>query len=309
MIVNKKKVETMQSSNLRIGYACINNSIGCIANSTFRLANYSEENLIAKIENNLSCLFRILKWNIENKIYFFRISSDLVPFASHPVCKFDWVNYFKKEFKEIGDFIKNNNIRISMHPDQFVLINAKDEKIIQKSIAELEYHAKVLDALGLDKTAKIQIHVGGVYDDKTLSVRRFVDNFKLLPENVKRRLVIENEERLYSLKDCLQINSFIGIPVLFDVFHHFLYNNKEGVSDSIKMTAKTWNNQDGNLMMDYSSQKEGGRFGAHADSIDLKDFELFIKEVIKSGVDIDLMLEIKDKEKSALRAIEFYNSY
>jgi len=294
---------------MRIGYACINNSIGCTANSTFRLSNYTEDNLIKKVENNLSCLFKILKWNVEHKIYFFRISSDLVPFASHPICKFDWVFYFEKQFREIGDFIKKNNIRISMHPDQFVLINAKDKKIVQRSFAELEYHSRVLDALGLDESAKIQIHVGGVYDDKELSIKRFVDNFKQLPECVKRRLVIENEERLYSLKDCLRISSSIGIPVLFDVFHHSLHNNKENISDSIRLAGETWKDKDGCLMMDYSSQKENGRFGAHIESIYLKDFEKFFKEVKKSKISIDLILEIKDKEKSVLKAIEFYNSH
>lgn len=289
---------------MRIGYACINNSIGMTANSTFRLANYSEKNLIEKVSNNLTALKKILEWNIKNKIYFFRISSDLVPFASHPICKFDWAKYFEKEFKEIGEIIKKNNMRISMHPDQFVLINALDEKIVQRSFAELEYHAKVLDCLGLDETAKIQIHVGGVYGDKVASLQRFVDNYKKLPENVRRRLVIENEERLYCLKDCLEINSKTGVPILFDIFHHSLFNTGEKSAEAIKLASKTWKDKDGDLMMDYSSQKPSGRFGAHIESIDLEDFKKFLKEAKESKVEIDLMLEIKDKEKSALMAKE-----
>jgi len=148
---------------VKIGYPCINTRIGCTANSTFRLKNYSKENLIEKVTNNLNCLRKILEFNAKNNLLFFRISSDLVPFASHPVCRFDWVKHFKREFKEIGDYIKKNNIRISMHPDQFVLINAKDKDIVKRSIKELDYHCSVLDAMGLDGSAKVQIHVGGVY--------------------------------------------------------------------------------------------------------------------------------------------------
>ncbi len=292
---------------MKIGYACINNSIGCTANTTFRLAGYSEENLIQKVRNNLNCLLKILKWNVENKIYFFRISSDLVPFASHEVCIFDWGKYFEKDFKEIGDFIKKNNMRISMHPDQFVLINAIDNKIVERSFAELEYHAKVLDLMQLDETAKIQIHVGGVYGNKEEAIKRFVGNYKNLSEAVKRRLVIENEERLYCLKDCLEISKQTGVPILFDFFHHSLFNNNETYSESVKLASNTWKKKDGILMTDYSSQKQGGRFGAHAEQIDLKDFNKTLDEARKSKIDFDVMLEIKDKEKSCLMAIKELN--
>ncbi|MBP7708137.1 UV DNA damage repair endonuclease UvsE [Candidatus Pacearchaeota archaeon] len=293
---------------MKIGYACINNSIGCTANTTFRLASYSEENLIQKVENNLNCLMKILKWNVENKIYFFRISSDLVPFASHPVCKFDWGKHFEKKFQEIGDFIKKNDIRISMHPDQFVLINAMDEKIVERSFSELEYHAKVLDLMGLDETAKIQIHVGGVYGDKDEAIKRFVESYKRLSDSIKRRLVIENEERLYSLKDCLRLHEKTGVPILFDFFHHSLFNNKESFSDAVKSVSKTWKKHDGIPMTDYSSQKEDGRFGAHTASIDLKDFEKVMKEAKMAKIDFDVILEIKDKEKSCLKAISSLNA-
>jgi UV DNA damage endonuclease len=159
---------------MKIGYPCINTSIGCTANSTFRLANYSEENMISKIENNLSCLEKILDYNIDKGLLFFRISSDLVPFASHPICKFKWQEYFKERFKKIGKIIKENNFRISMHPDQFVLLNSPNDKIVQSSIRELEYHCQVLDLMGLDSTAKVQIHVGGAYSNKEESIERFI---------------------------------------------------------------------------------------------------------------------------------------
>lgn len=96
---------------MKVGYPCINRSLGCKSNSTFRLASYSEERLIKTVKNNLDCLAAILRYNIENELFFFRITSDLVPFASHPVCKFDWVDYFEMQFKEIGDYIRENGLR------------------------------------------------------------------------------------------------------------------------------------------------------------------------------------------------------
>lgn len=286
---------------MRMGYPCINRSLGCTANSTFRLASYSEERLFSCLGNNLSCLSRILHYNLENGLLFFRISSDLVPFASHPVCKSDWVSRFKNEFGEIGSFIKKNKMRISMHPDQFVLINALDGGIVQRSVAELDYHAKVLDALGLDSSAKMQIHVGGVYGDKESAIGRFVERYKKLPARIRKRLVIENDDRLFSLRDCLRIHRLCKIPILFDSFHHSLLNNGESIREALLLAKKTWKKNDGPLMCDYSTQKIGARPGTHTFHIDLEDFRSFLAHA--RGLDFDVMLEIKDKEKSALDAL------
>ncbi|MCC7570760.1 UV DNA damage repair endonuclease UvsE [Candidatus Micrarchaeota archaeon] len=288
---------------MRIGYPCINLGLNCTPNKTFRLANYSNETLIRKIEENLECLKKTLEFNFENKLMFFRIGSGLVPFASHPICKFNWQDYFKKEFENIGKYIKKNKIRISMHPDQFVLINALDKKIVERSVAELEYHCKILDLMKLNKTAKIQMHVGGVYGDRETSIKRFISEYEKLPPNIKKRLVVENDDRSYSLKDCLMISNDIGIPVVFDVFHHSCINNHEPVKQAIEMASKTWKKSDGVLMVDYSTQKINGRRCSHTEHIDIKHFKNFLKQT--RGLDFDIMLEIKDKEKSALKAIKY----
>ena len=285
---------------MKIGYPCINRTVGCTANSTFRLASYSEEKLIEKVTNNLNCLEKILEFNIDNKLFFFRISSDLVPFASHPICTFDWQNHFKKDFERIGELIRANDIRISMHPDQFVLINAKDPDIVKRSIADLFWHSQVLDLMKLDTFAKIQIHVGGVYGDKQAAIDRFITNYQALPEIIKRRLVIENDERLFSLKDCSYISKKTGIPIVFDSFHHTCLNNNESFGSAIKIAKASWKKHDGILMSDYSSQQPRERIGKHATHIDLDDFKAYIKATKKH--DFDIMLEIKDKEKSALLA-------
>ena len=298
---------------MKIGYPCINNSIPRNAPSTFRLASYSENRLVQTIKNNLIHLNRILKYNVKNNLLFFRISSDLIPFASHPICKLNWRRVFRSEFEEIGDFIKSHNIRVSMHPDQFVILNSPNTKTVKNSINELKYHCSILDAMYLDETAKIQIHVGGVYKNKQEAIDRFVRTFidinKFVDSSIKKRLVIENDDRLYSLKDCLSINQWTGIPIVFDVFHHELLNNDEPLRMAIQKAMSTWKmSYDGFPIVDYSSQnkvnggKNKGRRGRHTESIDLKSFVRFLK--VTQDIDFDIMLEIKDKEKSALKALE-----
>jgi len=285
---------------MKIGYPCINTSIGCRSSSTFRLASYSEERLVQTVSSNLECLQKTLEYNKQNGLLFFRITSDLVPFASHPVCKFDWAKHFKKQFKQTGLFIKKNKMRVSMHPDQFVVINSPKADVVKRSVAELVYHARVLDSLGLDSTAKIQLHLGGVYGDKPAALERFAKAYKKLPAAVKKRLVIENDDRSYSLANCLGASERLGFPVLFDSFHHECLNNGESFKQAVELAANTWEKKDGILMVDYSSQKKGGRKCSHTHHIDLRLFEKFIKQT--RPLDFDVMLEIKDKEASALKA-------
>jgi len=251
---------------------------------------------------NLACLQETLRYNVEKNMLFFRITSDLIPFASHEVCSFKWQVVFSDTLKEIGRFIRENKFRISMHPDQFVLINSLDERIFQNSLRELSYHAEVLDLLGLDRTAKIQIHAGGVYGDKDRSMERFIERYKTIPKKIRDRLVIENDERLYSIADCMEIYTRTGVPVLFDVFHFSCNNSGERLRDAVKNAAGTWSEQDGIPMVDYSSQEKGKRLGTHAQSIDISHFKKFLKET--EALNFDIMLEIKDKEKSALKALK-----
>lgn len=288
---------------MKIGYACINTSLKCSANSTFRLKNYSEENLIEKVTNNLNCLKEILKFNLRHNLLIYRISSAIIPFASHEVCKFNWQEYFKNDFDEIGNFIKKNNMRVSMHPDQFVILNAKDDSVVKRSIAELKYHCDVLDAMNLDSSCKVNIHVGGVYGDKKSAISRFISNYKKLPDSIKKRLVIENDDKLFSLKDCLYINSKINIPIVFDFFHHECLNNNESLIEGLKLVLKTWNKKDGLAITHYSNQKINARQGSHSDSIDLNLFKKFLDEV--KNFDFDIELEVKDKDKSAIKTIKF----
>ena len=286
---------------MKIGYPGLNRTIGCSPSRTFRLANYSEERFIETVKENLNCLYEILKYNLANNIMFFRIGSSIIPFASHEINKLDWINYFGEDFKKIGDYIKAHKMRISMHPDHFVVLNALKTNILENSIKDLIWHSQFLSALGLDKTAKVQIHVGGMYGDKYESIKRFIHTYNSLPQMIKERLVIENDDHIFSLKDCLSIHNETGIPIIFDNLHHECINNGESVREALEIFVKTWKAEDGLPMSDYTSQSLGERKGKHTEHINVDLFSEFLTQA--KGLDFDIMLEIKDKEKSAIEAI------
>jgi len=285
---------------MKIGYPCINLSLPCRSSRTFRLASWTEERFLETVKSNLACLKQILEFNAGHNLLLFRITSDLIPFASHPVCTVPWQRYFKQEFAAIGAFVRAKGIRLSMHPDQFTLINSLDESIFERSVRELAYHADVLDLLHLDRTHKIQIHVGGVYDDKAQSMARFISRYRKLPPNVKKRLVIENDDKSYGVADCCAIHAQAGIPVVLDTLHHKIRNEGESVRDAFVMCSATWNRQDGLPIVDYSTQDIKKRPGSHAETIDPGEFSKFIAATRR--LDFDVMFEIKDKETSALKA-------
>lgn len=285
---------------MKIGFPCMGSNLPWQAIKTFRLASYSDARVHEAVQHNLTSLQRILEYNVAEGLLFFRLSSDLIPFASHPVNTYPWREVFAGQFRRLGQFIRAFHLRISAHPDQFTLINSPDEDIFQRSVAELEYHADVMDLLGLDTTAKIQIHVGGVYGAKEQSILRFIERYQTLSPAVRRRLVIENDDRLYSFADCWRIHEVTGIPILFDSFHHSLNHNGSSLEETLPRFVESWEERDGLPMLDYSSQEEGKRTGTHCGAIDLDDFAGFIRA--SAGYDFDIMLEIKDKETSALRA-------
>lgn len=289
---------------MKIGYPCVNETLPCSAAGTFRLASYSEERLVTTVAANLACLRQILEWNVAHGLLFFRMGSGIVPFGSHEINTFPWQTHFKNEFRAIGDFIKQHGMRISFHPDQFVVLNSPDPAIVRRSIDELIYQGSMLDLMELDSTAKLQIHAGGAYGDKGAALARWVETFHtMLPEAVKVRLVVENDDRLYSLRECLSLYDETGVPILFDNFHHECLNYGEPMHEALRLAAATWHpTRDGVLMMDYSSQAPGERKGKHTDTLVPELLQDFLLDL--GGLDVDMMLEIKDKEASAVRAAE-----
>ncbi len=294
----------------KIGYACLNYTTGIVLNKTCRLANASEEKLRDLIETNLSGLKKVLEWNRDNNIRLFRISSDTIPFASHPVNKIPWWKDYKDELEDIGSFIKQNDIRVYMHPNPIVYLNSPDLDIVRRSIEELEWHIKFFDSLKINTTNKIVFHAGGAYGDKPSAIKRFIKTYNDLPENFKTRLTLENDDRIYNVWDLIKINESTGIPLVFDNLHHKVLNTSKpkdkDIEEIMKKFFSTWDKQSGLPDIHYSDQKQNAKPGSHSESVNTESFgEFFLKYY---HLDFDIIFETKNKEKSVLAVYEMFQN-
>lgn len=293
---------------MNIGYACLCVGVPNTGFKTCTQKNAVEENLREIIKHNLKMLSNIIDYNIENKIKLFRISSDIIPFGSSPVNSLNWREEFKNELTELGEKIKSGNIRVSMHPGQYTVLNSPDNEVVNRSVDDLEYHCGFLDALGVDFQNKIVLHVGGSYGDKESAEGRFIENFSFLRKNIKKRLVLENDERSFNICDVLRISSKILIPVIFDNLHNEVNPCLEEAADIfwIKKARETWKGEDGVQKVHYSQQNKDKKKGAHSKTINLTEFLKFVENIAFD--EIDIMLEVKDKNLSALKCMNAISS-
>lgn len=285
---------------MKIGYACIPLTTNARTNRRLTLKNFSETMLLEVLEQNLIDLRRILENNKKFNINLFRISSDIVPLGSHYINEILWYKHFQKELSSIGEYIKKSGMRVSMHPGQYTVLNAEKEDIVEKAIKDLKYHARFLDCLDLDGSNKIVLHIGGGYGDKYAAMDRFITNFKRLPTSVKNRLVIENDDKIFNINDLLFVSGEINIPVIFDNLHHECNHEIEmPIKEIMKRVAKTWKEKDGDIKVHYSQQNLDKHLGAHSSTIIGRNFLDYYEEV--KEFNIDIMLEVKDKDISAIK--------
>lgn len=261
------------------------------------LKNANEENLKRIIENNLETLDKMLDYLILNNIKLFRISSSFIPFASHPINKLKWWEIYKKEFKALGDKAKKHKIRLSMHPGQYTILSSENMKLTSRSVDDLQYHTTVLDALGMPPCCKVILHIGGIYSDKKATMERFINNYKLLPKNIKNRLVIENDDRCYTAEDVLYISGKTKCPVIFDYLHFLINHDSTDTMQMFNLARKTWRKKDGTQKIHYSQQAEGKKLGSHSQTINPQIFDEFASTLPS---DTDVMFEVKDKNISVL---------
>jgi UV DNA damage endonuclease len=288
-----------------IGYACINICQDLTTSGTFRLANLTDARVEETIRRNIDSLQKILMWNVENDIKLFRIGSSFIPFASHPNFTFPWKEAFKTELQEINKYVKENDLRLSMHPGQYTVLNSPTEKIVNDSIAELEWQAELLHILDPESGIMV-LHVGGVYGDKEAAMNRFIRNFDRLSPIAQHYLALENDDKSYTLDDVLHICQAVKIPLVFDIFHHQCNytgeNWRENLIPKLEMAMKTWYERIPKLHI--SSQKPGTKT-SHSDLITQQDFDtlLEIMDEIQTHEYFDLMVEAKLKEQATLALI------
>lgn len=295
---------------VRLGYVALSKALDDVTtSSTITYTNYINKNyntskLLEITKNNLDSLYEIIKYNVKNNFHFYRLTSKLVPLATHDKVDFDYITPLLDEYKKIGKLINDNNIRVDTHPDQYAVLNSMDSKIVKNTVEILEYHYKIMDAIGI-KDKIIILHVGSSACGKKASITRFINNFNKLPDHIKKCIAVENDDKVYNIKDVLELCHKINVPMVLD-YHHFICNNeKEDINDYLKEIIDTW---DGKLpKMHFSSPKSKLKkeFRSHSDYINKECFIKFINILKKQDKDIDIMLEAKAKDDAVSRLVRY----
>ena len=311
---------------MNIGYACINMQLSypqqyggqergvlpittgrSMIRRTFdsRGVSYASE----KTLDNCKDLERIVSWNILNDYHFFRITSNLAPWKS----EYDWddmpdIEEIRKHLHSTGVMSKTHNLRLTSHPGPFNVLTSPHPHVVTNCVRDLTDHGDVFDMIGLGRTPynKINIHIGGAYGDKESAMKRFCENFELLPDSVKSRLTVENDDRasMYSVKDLYYgVYKRIGIPIVFDYHHHKFCSGDMSEQEALEMALSTWPS-DITPVVHYSESRrkeqldETIRVQAHSDYI--------YDEIDTYGHDIDIMVEAKRKELAVQKYKELH---
>jgi UV DNA damage endonuclease len=255
-------------------------------------------------------------------IHMYRLSSDLAPYLTHPgLPQFHHqIDECAAELALVGQMAREAGLRLSFHPAQYVVLNALDESIADRSAADIVAKAQMLEAMNLGPEAVVVVHLGGVYGDKKKAMERFVTRYEGLPAVARQRLVLENDDTSYSAGDTHCIHQQTGLQSVFD-YLHFLNHNPEGLSltEALALTLDTWPTEvtpkihfssprTAMRTMERTDPDTGKRRmmlrpprpTQHADFIDPFAFIAFLRQA--QGLrDFDVMLEAKAKDLALLR--------
>jgi UV DNA damage endonuclease len=247
----------------------------------------------------------MIEWNHNHNINCFRISSDIFPHFTDDQTESYTIDFAKPLLKQAGDLANRYGQRILMHPSQFNQVGAKDRCVYDKTVSDLQHHANILDAMGIDHNGVIIVHGGSTYGDKSTTMLRWIQQFHQLPETVKSRLVIENCERNYNTRECLEIATACGIPMVFDFFHYQCWKSpQEPIMGLVPYIIASWH--DRRIVMHLSEQANGAKIGAHSDLVEQIPSEVF-EIVNKFQVNLDLEIEAKLKEQAIFRLYDKYH--
>ena len=295
---------------MNLGYACINMSLGknVTTNRSMVKRTFNEKGLDYVSElalANSKDVLKILVWNKNNNIKFFRLSSALVPWGDGlDLTTLKDYNEISTALRKAGDYAKANGIRITSHPGPFVVLTSPKENVVEAAIKDLELHGKIFDLLGLSQTPynKINIHCNGVYGDKLSAMNRFCENYLRLSDSVKKRLTVENDDKasMYNVKDLMYIHNRINIPIVFDYHHHLFNTGDLSEEEALKLAITTWG--DITPVVHYSESK-----ALHEENTKLKPqaHSDYIKSLPNTyGLNVDIMVEAKAKELAILPFIK-----
>ena len=297
---------------MNLGYACINTALSenkITTNRTMRRKTFDAKGIdyVSDLAlANVKDLKTYIQWNNEMKIKLFRLSSQIFPWSDEYNVK-DLKDYdeIASIMLEIGKIATDAGQRLTMHPGPYNCLASPTQKVVEKTIRELNFHSEQFNMMGYDPSPynKINIHVGGAYGDKKGTLDAFCHNFKLLNEDTKKRLVIENDDspNEYSVNDLYWgIYKQIGIPITFDYFHHKFNTGDLTEEEALRMAATTWPKEIAQCChYSESRQKEkldeSIRPQAHSD--------LIYEKIQTYGLEPDIVIEAKLKEQAIFKRV------
>jgi len=235
----------------------------------------------------------------------FRIMSPLFPRMTHPVVGYQLADLpeclqITALLEQVRSFSRSHDIRLSFHPDQFVVLSSPHPAVVANSVMELEYQAMLAEAVGADV---INIHAGGVYGDKPTALARLCETVTLLPEAVRMRLTLENDDVSYTVRDLLPVCEQLAIPLVYDLHHHRCNPDGLTVEEATQLARETWQAVGREQYCHISSPKNGWGSGnpkPHADYIDSADLpECWL------GREMTLDVEAKAKELAVVKLMNW----
>ena len=258
---------------------------------------------------NAMDLDKIMDWNILNGYNFFRITSGLAPWKS----EYEWedlkdIERIRMYLHSAGVKAKSHNLRITSHPGPFNVLTSPHPHVVDNCVSDLTDHGSVFDMLGLSRTPynKINIHIGGAYGDKESAMERFCVNFEKLPDSVKSRLTVENDDKasMYSVKDLYEgVYKRIGIPIVFDYHHHKFCTGDLSEQQALELAISTW--PDGITPATHYSESRSKEY--NDDKIRPQAHSDYVLDKIETyGNEIDVMVEAKHKELAVQRYKELH---
>lgn len=300
---------------IRLGYVAISKTIDITCSHTITYTNYlKEKNGIEKIDNiireNLTNLEKIIDYNIKNNIHFYRLSSKLIPLATKKDIEFDYITPYKSIYKRIATKIAKSNMRVDFHPDEYCILNSVNKDVLENTYEILKYHYNILTALNI-KNKLLVIHIGSNVFGKEKSLSRFINFFNKLPEEIQKTIAIENDDKIFTIEDTLQLCEKLNCPCILD-YHHYTCNKNEDINNYYERIFKTWKNI--NPKIHFSSPKNLTKkdIRSHNDYINPNDFIIFLESIKNFNYDIDIMLEAKAKDEALfklIRQLKFKTNY